>query len=479
MDDRAQNHSHPGDETLARLAAVVGARYALFEESDQTGYLREMRDKYVGRAALVLRPGSVDDVSRIMRIANETGTAIVPQTGNTGLVGGQIPFETGHEVVLSLGRLNKVRDVDAVDNTMVVEAGVTLQQAQDAADAAGRLFPLSLASQGTCCIGGNLATNAGGIGVLAYGSARQLCLGLEVVLPDGRVWDGLRRLHKDNTGYDLKDLFIGSEGTLGVITAAVLRMLPAVSDKSVAWVAVPSPQAAMDLLALAREAGSGLVTAMEIVPRVGVEFTIRHADITDPMYTPHDWYALVELSGQGIPGSLNASMEDLLAEAFEQELAVDAVVAQSDAQAAEIWRIREALSEVQRLEGGSIKHDVAVPVSRTPEFIERASAAVLEIVPDCRPVPFGHLGDGNIHLNVSQPVGGDKAAFLARWEKMNEAVHAIAHELGGTISAEHGIGRMKRDLMSEVKSEVELDMMRALKRLFDPNNILNPGKLLP
>ncbi|MGI9462745.1 MAG: FAD-binding oxidoreductase [Aestuariivirgaceae bacterium] len=479
MDSPTKNVALPSRQTLARLSAVVDARHAIADEGDMAPYLTEWRDRYHGKAALVLRPGSTDEVSAIVKIANETGTSLVPQSGNTGLVGGQIPFENGHEVVLVLDRLNQVRNIDPVDNSITVEAGVTLQQVQDAASEVDRLFPLSLASQGTCRIGGNLATNAGGIGVLAYGNARELCLGVEVVMADGRIWDGLRRLHKDNTGYDLKDLFIGSEGTLGVITAAVLRLYPAPSDRSTAWAAVAGPKAALKLLEIARNSSSGRVTAMEIVPRIGLEYTITHAGIVDPIAEPADWYVLMELSGHGRPGALDGDMEAILAAGLETGLVADAVIAASDAQAGEIWRIRETLSDVQRLEGGSIKHDIAVPVSHTPEFIDKAMAAVTEMIPGARPVPFGHLGDGNIHFNVSQPVGGDKQAFLARWEEMNDLVHGIARQLGGTISAEHGIGRLKRDLMAEVKSPVELELMQTLKGTFDPNNILNPGKLLP
>ncbi|NNE21532.1 MAG: FAD-binding oxidoreductase [Rhizobiales bacterium] len=479
MDDHVSKTSAPSLETLTRLSAVVGERYAITDVSDMAPYLCEARDKYHGKAALVLRPGSTEEVSELLKIADVTRTAVVPQSGNTGLVGGQIPFEHGREVLMSLDRMNKIRDVDRVDNTIIVDAGVTLQQVQDAAVKVDRLFPLSLASQGSCCIGGNLATNAGGIGVLAYGSARQLCLGLEVVLADGRIWNGLRRLHKDNTGYDLKDLFIGSEGTLGVITGAALKLYPAPRDKAVAWIAVRDPQAALALLEIARGNSSGEVTAMEIVPRVGVEISVKHAQTIDPLDDAHGWYALLELSGQGAPGILAADMERVLELALEADVVLDAVIAASQAQADEIWRIREALSEVQRLEGGSIKHDIAVPVSRTPEFIDRAVKAVMELVPDARPIPFGHLGDGNIHFNVSQPVDADKDEFLANWEKMNEIVHDIVGDLGGTISAEHGIGRMKRDLMRGVKSDVELNLMRSLKQMLDPNNILNPGKLLP
>ena len=442
-------------------------------------WLVEPRDRFHGAAALVLRPGSTEEVSRILAIANEGRVAIVPQSGNTGLVGGQTPSPAGDQVVLSLDRMDRIRDLDAVDNTITVDAGMTLKSVQDAAAAAGKLFPLSLAAEGSCRIGGNLATNAGGIGVIAYGSARDLCLGLEVVLADGRVWDGLRRLRKDNTGYDLKDLFIGSEGTLGVITAAVLKLFPAPRARATAWAGVASPRAGLDLLALARTRAPGQVTAIELVPRIGLDFTLRHAATRDPLAEPFGWYVLLELSGTADETVLSEGLETMLAEALERGIIGDAVVAQSAAQAADLWRIREALSEVQRHEGGSIKHDVSVPVSRIPEFIEQATAAVARLVPDARTVPFGHIGDGNIHFNVSQPAGADKAAFLARWQDVAAAVHEVVLRLGGSISAEHGIGQLKRDLMPAIKSPVELALMRDVKRLLDPNSILNPGKLLP
>jgi FAD/FMN-containing dehydrogenase len=442
-------------------------------------WLEEPRERFEGRAALVVRPGSTEEVSRILAIANEGRVGIVAQSGNTGLVGGQTPSPAGDEVVLSLDRLDRVRDLDAIDNTITVEAGMTLKAVQDAAAGAGRLFPLSLAAEGSCRIGGNLATNAGGIGVIAYGSARDLCLGLEVVLADGRVWDGLRRLRKDNTGYDLKHLFIGSEGTLGVITAAVLKLFPAPRARATAWVGVAGPRSALDLLALVREHAPGKVTAIELVPRIGLEFTMRHAATRDPLAQSFDWYVLIELSGTAEEAALVEGLEAVLGEALERDIIADAVLARSGVQATDLWRIRESLSEVQKHEGGSIKHDVSVPVSRIPEFIEQAGAEVARLVPGARMVPFGHIGDGNIHFNVSQPIGADKRAFLDRWEDIAAAVHAVVMSLGGSISAEHGIGQLKRHLMTSIKPPVELEMMRGVKRLLDPNGILNPGKLLP
>ena len=463
----------PSPDLIARFAALVGGTHAIVDEADMAAYLSEPRDKYRGRAAAILRPGTVDEVQKIMALANETFTGIVPQTGNTGLVGGQIPSMRGDEIVLSLDRLNRIRMVDPVDNTITVEAGVTLKGVQDAASEVDRLFPLSLASEGSCRIGGNLATNAGGVGVIAYGNARELCLGLEVVLADGRLWSGLRRLRKDNTGYDLRDLFIGSEGTLGIITAAVMKLFPVPRETATAWIGLASPGDALALLALARQMSGDKVTAIELVPRIGVEFTMRHAGTRDPLNRTHRWYVLLEISGP------TGDMEHILSLAMEQGLIEDAAIAANSVQAGDFWRLRETLSEVQRREGGSIKHDVSVPVSHVADFIERASAAATAMIPGSRIVAFGHVGDGNVHFNVAQPVDGDTEVFLARWDEVNEAVHAIVHDLDGSISAEHGIGVMKRDLMAVVKSPLELELMRGLKRLFDPNGILNPGKLLP
>lgn len=466
--------TRPSQGTLDRLAAVVGEKYALRKPEDMDAYLREWRGWWVGQSPMVLRPRTTEEVSHILAIADETSTAIVPQSGNTGLVGGQIPFRD--EVVLSLDRMTAIRDIDPVDNTMTVEAGVILKTIQDRADSVDRLFPLSLAAEGSCRIGGNLSTNAGGLGVLAYGNARDLCLGLEVVLADGRIWDGLRRLRKDNTGYDLKDLFIGAEGTLGIITAAVLKLFPKPLDWATSFVAVPSPQAALDLLALAQSRSGGRVTAIELLPRIGFAFTIKHFGIRDPFTGVSPWYVLIELSGSG---DLTTILAELLAEAAERGIVSDAAIAQSEAQRNDIWHIREAIVETQRLEGGSMKHDVSVPVSKIPALVELGMKTVLDFMPDARPMPFGHIGDGNLHFNVSQPVGMDKQAFLDRAPEVGERLYDVVIQLGGSISAEHGIGRLKRDLMAKTKSPVELQMMKDLKTLFDPKGILNPHKVLP
>lgn len=463
---------------LDDMAAIVGAKNIVTDAGAMVPYLKEWRDLFRGKAQAVVRPGSTAEVSELVKLAARTGTRLVPQGGNTGLVGGQIPIAEGREIILSLQRMDKVRAIDPQSDTMTVEAGLTLQKAQGAAEAAGRLFPLSLASEGSCTIGGNLSTNAGGTAVLAYGNARELCMGLEVVLADGRIWNGLRQLRKDNTGYDLKNLFIGAEGTLGIITAAVLKLFPLPAARATAFLAVPSPEEALALLNAAKAGAGGTLTTFEIMPRTGLDFVLKHASGTrDPLSGPSPWYVLMEVSAQSATG-LDEAVEAFLGEALEQGLVTDAALAGSLTQRADFWKLREMLSEVQTYEGGSIKHDVSVPLHAVPAFLARATAAVEAMVPGCRPLPFGHMGDGNIHFNVSQPVGGDKATFLAGWSAMNEAVHAIVSDMHGSISAEHGIGRLKRDLLPGVKDPVELSLMKTLKATLDPQGILNPGAVL-
>ncbi len=469
----------PTSDILTRLIEVVGPRYVITEEAELAPYMEEWRGLYHGRTPLLLKPGSTDEVAQILKIANDARIAVVPQGGNTGLVGGQIPMTSGHEIVLNLSRLNRVRALDPANNTLTIEAGATLAQAQEAAAQAGRLFPLSLSSEGSCQIGGNLATNAGGIKVLAYGNARALTLGLEVVLADGRVWNGLRGLRKDNTGYDLRDLFIGSEGTLGIITAAVLRMFPRPAEQAAAFVALGSLDDVARLFEMAQGRAGPALTAFEFIPRIALDFLAKHMPETrDPLDAPHPWYVLMEVSGARPDGSAEGILEALLEQAFEAGIVTDGAVAASLAQAQAFWDLRERLSEVQKYEGGSVKCDVSVPVSKLPEFVQRANAAVERIMPGARPFAFGHFGDGNVHYNVSQPEGMDKDAYLARWDDIAGAAYGLAVELGGSISAEHGIGRMKRDMLPRVKDDTEMWMMRTLKQALDPNGILNPGKVV-
>jgi len=440
-------------------------------------FLAEPRDLFHGRALCVLKPKSAPEVAAILALCNETGTCVTPQGGNTGLVGGQTP-DNAASVVLSLERLNRVRAVDPAADAMTVEAGVTLSQAQDAAEAAERYFPLSLASEGSCTIGGNLATNAGGVHVLAHGSMRDLALGVEVALADGRLLSTLGALRKDNTGYDLTRLFIGSEGTLGVITAATLKLFPRPRSRAVAFLGLRDPAEALRLLNFVKGRAGPLLNAFELVSRLGLELVLRHIPgARAPLAQPHDWYALVELAAFA-DGEAERVAAEILAAALDAGLAQDATIAQSLDQAQALWKLRESLSEAQKREGGSIKHDVAVPVSEIPRFIDEAGLRLRAAFPQARPVPFGHMGDGNIHYNVSQPVGGDKADFLARWAEVNAIVHGVVHEFRGSISAEHGIGRLKRELLRETKDPAALDVMRAIKSALDPNGVLNPGVLL-
>ena len=466
----------PSPDLLRRFAAIVGEKYAITDPVSLEPFLIEGRGLYHGRTSMLLRPGSVAEVQSILKLANDTRTPLVPQGGNTGLVGGQIPFDG--ELILSLTRLDRIREVDPASNAMTCEAGVVLANAQAAAAAADRLFPLSLGAEGSCTIGGNLSTNAGGTGAVAYGIARDLVLGLEVVLADGRVMNLLSKLKKNNTGYDMRHIFIGGEGTLGIITAAVVKLFPRPRAVETAFVGVPSPAAAVKLLNLAQTRVGGTVTSFELIVRDVIEFALKHAHgVRDPLANRHPWYVLMEVSSQHGDG-LRDSVEQWLAEGSAQGLVEDATIAASLDQARAFWHLRHILPEAQKPEGGSIKADVSVPVASVPQFLEEASAAAKAIVPDCRPVPFGHLGDGNVHFNVSQPVGADTTQFLARWAEVNDAVNKIVLKYNGSISAEHGIGKLKRESLTEVKDPVALELMRGLKRMLDPNGILNPGKVL-
>jgi FAD/FMN-containing dehydrogenase len=458
---------------------IVGAANAATAAEDLAPRLVENRGLYKGSSPLLLKPASVEEVSAIMALASKTGTAIVPQTGNTGLVGGQTPREGQEDVILSLERLNRIRNVDPIGNTMVVDAGCILADIHSAAEQVNRMFALSLGSQGSCRIGGNLATNAGGTAVLSYGNMRNLCLGLEVVLPTGEIWNGLRRLKKDNTGYDLRDLFIGSEGTLGVITGAVLKLFPKPLGHQVAFAGLKSPEAALALFEQAQNLCGTALTGFELMPRIGVEFTSKHIPgVRDPLEAPHDWYVLIDISTSDSAQTAVTMIETLLEQGFIAGHIQDATIASSQVQQNALWHMREAMSEAQKPEGGSIKHDISVPVSSVPAFMRRAQDAVLAAIPAARICAFGHLGDGNIHYNISQPVGADKQEFLGRWREMNAIVHGIALEMGGSISAEHGIGQLKRDELAMIRDPIEMDLMQRIKAAFDPAGIMNPGKVL-
>ncbi|MBV8427687.1 MAG: FAD-binding oxidoreductase, partial [Hyphomicrobiales bacterium] len=425
---------------------------------------------------VVLRPGTVDEVAQILRLANESETPIVPQGGNTGLVGGQTPQHG--ELVLSLNRLDRIREVDPVSNTMTCEAGVTLLRAREAAAAVDRLYPQLLPSEGTCTIGGNLSTNAGGTAALAYGIARSHALGLEVVLADGRVLNGLSKLRKDNTGYDLKNLFIGAEGTLGIITAAVLKLFPRPTSRATVFCGLQSAEKGVGLLSRMKGGAGSALTTFELIPRIGIDMALRHGQGTrDPLAAVHAWYVLLELSGQA-NAPIEGLAEELIGAAIEAGEVDDAVVAASIEQSNALWRIRETIPDAQRAEGVSIKHDISVPVASVPRFIEEADAAVKKSFPGVRTLAFGHVGDGNVHYNVFQPQGSDGASFLERWHEIGAVVYEVVARFGGSISAEHGVGQMKRDLLPGVKDKVALDLMRALKRTLDPQGILNPGKVL-
>ncbi|PKA40617.1 hydroxyacid dehydrogenase [Rhizobium sullae] len=466
-------------ELLDRFAAIVGEKYALRSEAELAPHLIENRGLYHGSSPLLLKPANVEEVSAILKLATETGTAVVPQTGNTGLVGGQTPREGKSDIIISLERMNRIRDVDPVANVLVADGGAILADVQKTAEAHGKLFPLSLGAEGSCRIGGNLSTNAGGTAVLAYGNMRQLCLGLEVVLPTGEIWDGLRRLKKDNTGYDLRDLFIGAEGTLGIITGAVLKLYPQPLGHQVAFAGLNSVEEALALFNLAGSLCGTSLTGFELMPRFGVEITAKHIEgVRDPLETAYPWYVLIDISTSDSAETAERMMNALLEQGFEAGLVQDAAIASSVAQQKALWHMRESMSEAQKPEGGSIKHDVSVPVSKIPHFMQEAGDAVMAVMPGARICGFGHMGDGNIHYNISQPVGADKDAFIARWHEMNEIVHGIVLSHGGSISAEHGIGQLKRDELAAIRPAIEIDLMRRIKRVFDPANIMNPGKVV-
>jgi FAD/FMN-containing dehydrogenase len=464
---------------IERLKAAAGAGGYLDRPEDIAPYCKSWRDDWVGRVPLVLRPQSTAEVGALVRICAEAGVGIVPQGGNTGLTGAGQPHADMSEVIVSTARLNRIRAIDPLNDTITAEAGVVLKTLQEAADAADRLFPLSLGAEGSCQIGGNISTNAGGVHVLRYGNTRGLVLGLEVVLPDGSVWDGLRALRKDATGYDLKQLFIGAEGTLGLITAAVLRLFPKPTARETAWIAVAGPDAAVRLLGHMRRELGETVSAFELIGRPIVDLLLAGVPgHSDPMREVHPWYVLMDVSSQGASDSLHGPVSEALAGAQEKGLIRDAIVAGSAAQAARLWRMRESLVEAQAAAGGSIAHDVSVPVSRVPEFIARADAALLAAFPGIRLCAFGHVGDGNMHYNPVKPVDWELPRFRGERERINRMVHDIVVELGGSISAEHGIGRSRVAELEHYRASLELSMMRAVKGALDPKGIMNPGKVL-
>lgn len=466
----------PSETLLNALKTAVGDK-GWIVPTDK--YLTEQRGLYRGRAAIVLRPGSTAEVANCVRLCAEAKVAIVPWGGGTGLVGGQVMPDGPMPVVLALDRMRIVREVIPQESAMIVEAGVTVLAAQDAAAAHGKLFPLSYASEGTASIGGGLSANSGGLIAVRYGVARDMCLGLEVVTPQGEIWNGLSTLRKDNTGYDLRDLYIGAEGTLGVICAASLKIVPQPQAKSTAFAIVRSPEDAVALLNTMQDASGGAVATFELMARLSLDFVFKaQPSYRDPMANVGEWYVLAELWG-GDEGALDAAMQGCFADGLENGAVLDAVFAMNEGQRAEFRAIREAMSDAQKVSGGaSIKHDVSLPIGHVPEFLETAGAAVIAAVPGARPCPFGHLGDGNIHYNISQPIGGDAAAFLSRWGDVNTVVHEIVKSMGGSISAEHGIGRLKRDELANHIDSVKLALLRRIKSALDPDGIMNPGAIL-
>ena len=464
----------PSDAALQALKSASGPGGWTDDPAEIAPWLTEWRNRWHGHTPLMLTPRSTDEVARLVSICAEHRVAITPQGGDTGLVGGQIPYG---EVLLSTRKLRAIRDVTPLDDAMTVEAGVTLLEAQQAAAAVDRLFPLSLAAEGTATIGGVVSTNAGGTAVIRYGVMRDLVLGLEAVLPDGRIFHGLKRLRKDNTGYDLKQLLIGAEGTLGIVTAATLKLFPVMRSRATAMVGLETPAAAIELLARAKAETGGGVEAFELMKRIGMGFVLANIpDTREPLDSTPPWYVLIELVS-GEPGAAGAALERLLTHAFEAGLITDAAIAQNDAQRAAFWKVREEQSAAQKPEGGGWKHDVSVPVSRIADFLDEATTAVERFHPGARVSAFGHVGDGNIHYDVLCPPGGDLKTFLARWEAGSQIVHDIVARYDGSISAEHGLGRLKTEEARRYKSPLEIATMQAVRAAIDPQRIMNPGIL--
>ncbi|HEX4943577.1 MAG TPA: FAD-binding oxidoreductase [Usitatibacteraceae bacterium] len=473
------NDRTPFPAALAgELHAIVGDRGLVTAAADLEPFVTDWRGQFRGRAALLVRPASTQELSKVVALLSAAGVGIVPQGGNTSLCGASVPDASGTQVIVSVSRMNRVRAVDLDNDTITVEAGCILADLQRVAAQNDRFFPLSLAAEGSCEVGGNISTNAGGTQVLHYGNMREQVLGLEVVLPDGRVWDGLRGLRKDNTGYDLKHLFIGAEGTLGIVTAAVLKLYPMPRAIATALVAVADPAAAVTLLGKLRAACGERVTGFELIARVCFDLVFRHITASrDPLPQGHPWYVLVELFDSSAGSGLAEMLETALGESAEAGLVQDAVVAASEAQRLELWALRENVSDAQKLEGVSVKHDVSVPVGCVPKLIEDGDRALQAAFPGIRTVAFGHVGDGNLHYNAFPPPG-DKRDFIAWSMEVNRIVYDVVQRLGGSISAEHGIGALKIDELPRYKSALELDLMRAVKKALDPQGVMNPGKVL-
>jgi FAD/FMN-containing dehydrogenase len=466
-------------ELLGKLRGIFGADGVLTDAADCTPFLVDHLGRCQGRALGVVQPSSTAQVAQLLALCEAERIGVVPHGGNTSYCGGPIPDESGRQLVVSLRRLNRIRSVDPDNYSLTAEAGCLLAQVQAAADAAGRFFPLSIGSQGSCQIGGNLSTNAGGVNVLRYGMTRDLVLGLEVVLPGGRVLDGLSVLRKDNTGYDIKSLFLGAEGTLGIITAASFKLFPQIRTRATALAAVPDVRAAVTLLGELRALSGDRVSSFELIPRIGIELTTRHIPgVSDPLPGAYHWYVLCELSSSRAAEPLDEMLEEALGAALEHGTVLDAAMVRSERERAALWKLRESIPPAQRHEGASLKHDISLPVAALPEFVARAASWISANVPDGRLVCYGHVGDGNLHFNVSQLPGVDRDGFLARTDSVRRGVHDLVREFGGSFSAEHGIGRTKVGELELYASPVELELMRAVKRALDPHGIMNPGKVL-
>ena len=461
-----------------RLEDRLGPKGILADEEGLAPYLRESRGLWTGWAPFMALPASTGEVAETVRLCREAGVAMVPQGGNTSRVAGSFSREQDGAILVNLKRMDRVLNIDPLDNSMTVEAGCVLQTVQEKAASVDRLFPLSLGAEGSCQIGGNIASNAGGIQVLRYGNMRDLVLGLEVVLPDGRVWNGLKSLRKDNTGYDLKHLFIAAEGTLGIITGATLKLFPLPKESVSLFIALTDLDGACRVLAKAQDATGGQIVGCELIPRIALDFALAEvADVRDPLSQPHEWYLLMKAAAGREDSGLREALEAMLAAAFEDELVTDATITASEGQSRALWRIREAIVEAQTAGGASIKHDISVPVSQVPAFIREANAAVSALVPGIRPYPYGHMGDGNVHYNLTQPEDMAPEDFLARQPEIQARVHDIALGLGGSISAEHGVGLTKLAEIQRITPAIELELMRDIKKTLDPDGLMNPGKI--